>query len=158
MSVLVDFSPFSLLSLASLFSASPSELSSEKPSSAAGAATGAPEELLLASAFSAASTASGEPGGGASGAGSMVAIGVGPNKGTFALATPDVAGSAAVGNADKRAPTDGGATLATAGARAACAPGGAEPWCMASAVTDASSTAPPTPIRIFFFGQRESEL
>src|SRR6187402_1208668 len=82
----------SLLALASAFSDSPSD-SSEKPSSAAAAAMGALIGLLLASAFSCASTLSGEPGGGASGAGSMVAIGVGPNSGTLALAIPDAPSS-----------------------------------------------------------------
>jgi hypothetical protein len=53
-----------------------------------------------------------------------VAIGVGPNKGTFALAAlVDV--SFGNGVADSGAPVEGGATVVTAAAFAACAPGGA---------------------------------
>src|SRR6187431_949655 len=124
-SVLLDFSFVLLSSLFDLLSLrSSSELSSEKASSAAADEIGAAARLLLASALSWASTAAGEPGGGASGAGSMVAMGVGPKSGTFALATPVVLGPKFVGVADSGAPVEGGAKVVIAGVPVAWAPGG----------------------------------
>src|SRR5687768_16280058 len=83
---LADLSLSSLPSPLSLASSSSGQLSS--------AASGCE---ALAAARSEASTLSGDSeGGAASGAGSMVAIGIGPNNGTFAVVTPfgDAAGVA----------------------------------------------------------------
>src|SRR5215216_5644383 len=100
----------------------------------------------LASAFSAASSeAAPEPGGGANGAGSMVAIGCAPNSGTSADTTP-LASLNALGATLGAAAVGAAATTAgSAFGKAASAPGGGEPWCVARASTVASTSATPPP-------------